>query len=66
MKCADVGLKKMDEFNYIKINTTCKRGDTLKRMKIHVINWKKIFLTYMTNKRLITTYMEHLEIIRKA
>lgn len=34
-------------------------------MKIHVIDWK-IFLMCITNKILITTYKEHLEIIRKA
>lgn len=34
-------------------------------MKIHVINWKKVFSIYITNKRLIT-YKELLAILRKG
>lgn len=40
--------------------------ETLKKVKIHVVNWKKIFSTCTTNKKEIKTYKELWEIIRKG
>lgn len=39
---------------------------TLKKVKIYVMNWKKIFSTCITNKKVIKTYKEPWEIIRKG
>ena len=39
---------------------------TLKKVKIYVMNWKKIFSTCITNKKVIKTYKEPWESIRKG